>query len=533
MNYPVWDVAFGAGLLMAVVSILHVFVSHFAVGGGLFLVLTEKKAYRSNDGDLLKWLKGHTKFFVLVTVVFGAVSGVGIWFTISLINPSATSSLIHSFVWGWAIEWVFFFLEITAALLYMYGWDKMDRRLHLWFGWIYFIAAFASMVIINGIIAFMLTSGQWLETRSFWDGFFNPSYFPSLVFRFGISLSLAGIYALLTAAVLRNPDLKEKLVRWSAAWILIPFIALPFLAWWYTATIPSYLWSSAHGPMPTATRYAVLLPFLAAATVLLSLLSLIKPRRLNIILSILVFISALGTMGAFEFIRESVRKPYVIAGYMYGNGLFVTPDELDGGFSVENIDRNGILKTAKWIETGDLSEANRLAAGGEIFRTECLGCHTVDGYRGLKHYLELRRWDPETTRAMLSSLDLMHNGTMPPFAGKVTEMEALAAFLAGIPSAPAGSEGPAEGGRVFTMYCAPCHMNDPSDALFTRLRGMDPATADLAIADLKGLFVRMPEIRIDPQQRASLIGWVRNSAGSGTQSPSIPGTDQQEKSDHD
>ena len=128
MNYPVWDVAFGAGLLIAAVSILHVFVSHFAVGGGLFLVLTEKRAYRTSDGELLKWLKRHTKFFVLVTVVFGAVSGVGIWFTIGLINPSSTSSLIHSFVWGWAIEWVFFFLEITAALLYMYGWNKMDRR---------------------------------------------------------------------------------------------------------------------------------------------------------------------------------------------------------------------------------------------------------------------------------------------------------------------------------------------------------------------------------------------------------------------
>ncbi len=93
MNYPVWDVAFGAGLPIAAVSILHVFVSHFAVGGGLFLVLTEKRDYRTSDGELLKWLKSHTKFFVLVTVVFGAVSGVGIWFTIGLINPSATSSL--------------------------------------------------------------------------------------------------------------------------------------------------------------------------------------------------------------------------------------------------------------------------------------------------------------------------------------------------------------------------------------------------------------------------------------------------------
>ena len=35
MNYPVWELAMGGGVLIAVVSILHVFVSHFAVGGGL------------------------------------------------------------------------------------------------------------------------------------------------------------------------------------------------------------------------------------------------------------------------------------------------------------------------------------------------------------------------------------------------------------------------------------------------------------------------------------------------------------------
>ena len=48
MNYPVWDIP-ASGLLIAVIAILHVFVSHFAVGGGLYLVLVERKARR--DGD--------------------------------------------------------------------------------------------------------------------------------------------------------------------------------------------------------------------------------------------------------------------------------------------------------------------------------------------------------------------------------------------------------------------------------------------------------------------------------------------------
>ena len=63
MNYPIWEVRFGGGLLIALVAILHVFVSHFAVGGGLYLVLTERKARRTGDAAVLGWLKSHTKFW--------------------------------------------------------------------------------------------------------------------------------------------------------------------------------------------------------------------------------------------------------------------------------------------------------------------------------------------------------------------------------------------------------------------------------------------------------------------------------------
>ena len=85
------------------------------------------------------------------------------------------------------------------------------------YGWIYFIAAFASMVIINGIITFMLTSGKWVETHAFWTGFFNPTYWPSLAVRTAIALALAGIYALVTASRLKDVGLKGRMVKWSAA----------------------------------------------------------------------------------------------------------------------------------------------------------------------------------------------------------------------------------------------------------------------------------------------------------------------------
>ena len=213
MNYPFWDVPFGYGVLMGVIAVLHVFVSHFAIGGGLYLVVTEHRARQRNDQPTLDFLQKLSKFFVLVTLVFGALSGVGIWFIIGLISPTATEALIHNYVWGWATEWTFFVVEITAALLYYYGWKRMPAAAHLTLGWIYFIAAWLSLFIINGIITFMLTPGTWLVTGNFWDGFFNPTFWPSLVLRTGICVMLAGLYALLVAARYEAGELKTQIGR--------------------------------------------------------------------------------------------------------------------------------------------------------------------------------------------------------------------------------------------------------------------------------------------------------------------------------
>ena len=72
-------------MLIAAIAVFHVFISHFAVGGGFFLVLTERKAYRDNNTAMLQYVKKHSKFFLLLTLVLGAVTGVAIWFVIGLI----------------------------------------------------------------------------------------------------------------------------------------------------------------------------------------------------------------------------------------------------------------------------------------------------------------------------------------------------------------------------------------------------------------------------------------------------------------
>ena len=192
MNYPFWDIPYlGSGWVIGIIAIFHVMISQFAVGGGLYLPLAERKALREGRADWLPELVGYSKFFLILTGVFGTVSGVGIWFAIGLTHPEATSTLIHNFVFGWAIEWVFFLVELTTAAVYYYTWNRIDEKLHLTVGWVYAGASVCTLIIINGILTFMLTPGDtWLavagtghEASKFWNAFFNPTYWPSLLLR--------------------------------------------------------------------------------------------------------------------------------------------------------------------------------------------------------------------------------------------------------------------------------------------------------------------------------------------------------------
>ena len=154
MELPVWHfVGIGSGLIIGIVSVLHVFVAQFAVGGGIYLVWMERRAYRDGASEILQWLERHTHFFLLLTMVFGGLSGVGIWFTMSVVNPGATSMLIHNFVFFWAAEWGLFLLEVVSLLAYYYTYPwsrsgRMSPETHMRIGIVYACSGFLSLVLI-------------------------------------------------------------------------------------------------------------------------------------------------------------------------------------------------------------------------------------------------------------------------------------------------------------------------------------------------------------------------------------------------
>jgi mono/diheme cytochrome c family protein len=482
LNYPIWQLEMGGGLLIALVAITHVFVSHFAVGGGLFLVLAEKRAYRTGDRAMLEWLKRHSKFFALLTLVFGALTGVGIWFTIGLVHPAATSALIHIFVWGWAIEWTFFVVEIAAAIVYLLTWDKVDRKTHLVFGWIYFWSAFLSLVVINGILTFMFTPGAWLETRTFMDGFLNPTYWPSVVVRTLASVAFAGLYVFATAWR-EEPGLRVRLARYAAWWALPATIAGPAAAWIYFRVAPGaqavLLGGDVANTIPRAVhsfRMVVVAALLYAVVLaVVALLAKRSPRVVSLPAAVVLLVLGYASMAGGEYVRESIRKPYVIGnprtgGYMYVNAL--TPAE------VERTRADGVLAHAKWAAGKDGAPVDELRKGEEVFRVSCRGCHTVDNYGSIR-----AKVDGKGKGAILGAVKTLDQRyRMPPFPGNDEEAKALALYLASLDGVVekeaeiAPGDALALGEKVANDFCMSCHsLDDPQNNPLRHAMKHEPA----------------------------------------------------------
>lgn len=444
MNYPVWLVTFGSEWIIAVIGVLHVFVSHFAVGGGLFLVVAETRAHRQYDPALLDWLKRHTRFFILLTLVFGAVSGVGIWFTIGLISPEATSNLIHTFVWVWAIEWVFFFVEILAILVYANTWDTLPEATHRLVGWIYFAAAYLSLVAIDGILSFQLTPGQWLVTHALSDGFFNPGFLPSVLVRTLICLMLGGLYALLTLSWSKDRTLKSELGRYAAYWVWLPALGLPPAVYWLLHTVPEV-----HRILlktNTIVRHFGWLMALTFGLVVLLTFFLVwlRPRSLSRWTVIPIMVLALGAMAATEWVREDLREPYLISGYVYINQVPVRQQEA--------LRQKGMLASSLWLSEAAITPENEAKVGGELFRIGCSGCHLPQrGFNALGP--RLVGLDHAFASALAFRTDLMRAG-MPPFPGTPDEAKAVARHLLdGAPGEPVSNDGEA----VWKRRCGQCH----------------------------------------------------------------------------
>jgi len=440
MEYPFFNVPMlGGGLLIAIVAITHVVIAHFAVGAGIYMAITHTVAVRRNDTLLLRYLRDHGSFVVLLSFVLGALTGVGIWVTIGLVSPPATSALIHNFVWGWATEWCFFAIEIAAGYAYYYGWGRLPARRHVAVAWIYGIAAFTSLVVINGILTFMLTPGRWVEMITareagrpfnadlgFWLGFFNPTFGPSLILRTVSSLALVSIFIAVVVNIRRDytPDERRRIIN-HGAWFMAPLVLMVPVGAWYLAALPSTARLFVQGGAIAMTLFFAFGLAASLAIGFYAYFGMLRARRsIDLETSILLLIIAFIATGSMEFVREGIRKPYVIYSYLYSNGIPAV------GELPEKIDRDGVLAYAPFVRPPGTSAAEvaqwPLAERGKlVFWAECRICHQVDGTNGIRNLV-----DGKSRELLLAQMkELQEWGFMPPFHGSADEMKAVVEYL--------------------------------------------------------------------------------------------------------
>ena len=442
MHYPWWYVPFiTSPMLIAAVATIHVFVAMYAVGGGMFLAVEAQFAHRTQNRSYLAYLKDHAWFFILLTVVFGAITGVGIWWTIGLASPLATEALIHIFVFGWAMEYVFFVIEIASAFLFYYFWDRLPPKTHTTFGTIYAVSAWISLVLITSITAFMLNTGNWTGNPSFWVAFFNPEFLPQTIARTGGSLLLASLYVYLHAALRTQdePELRALIARRSTRPGLLGAALVTVGGSWWLLALPE----SARAALAAASALNILMLLIFAATLIVFAMLYLGPYRnpgwITPGFAILLFVFGLAAIGTGEFLREAVRKPYIIYGVVLSNQIYA--DEipslrqtgyLEGGtwtrrYLAERfpqvLDDQGRVEESALL---DLDAASRVEVGELLFLYHCNDCHSVEGYAAVSE--SMRGWSRDMILAVVRE---PHRARffMPPFAGKPEEAELLTDYL--------------------------------------------------------------------------------------------------------
>jgi cytochrome d ubiquinol oxidase subunit I len=420
--YPIQDYGpLMKGMVIGGLGIFHVFLAQMAIGGGMLLCYFELLRRRGRSRHAGRFINGYFQALVLVSFVLGALTGVAMWFTAIQVSPRTIGVLVDEFHWIWATEWTFFCLEVVSGYTFLRYKDRLSARGRMMLLVMYSMAAWFSLFWINGILSFQLTPGRWVETHSIWAGFFNESFWPSLLYRTVAAMSIAALAACVVIDI-SGPDDREarRELIGEAALFLAPMVLMPFLGGWFLASMPPDSRSWVLGGSVTMTMFMGI-GVIASVLIGAYALGALWYRRLYIngFTAMLLCALAFAATAGGEFVREGVRKPYSIRQVLYSNSL--RQDELDRLRTL-----GSVADDPYPLRDGLVYPNDQLQTGAKVFRFQCGVCHTYDGANGL---LELTgTWTIDQKRHNIAQLQRT-KPFMPPFAGTAPELEALVQLL--------------------------------------------------------------------------------------------------------
>lgn len=176
------DSLLAARLQMAVSLGFHILFAVAGMAMPLLMVLAEARYLRSRDAVYRqlaqRWAKGTAILFAV-----GAVSGTVLSFELGLLWPTFMKHAGPLIGMPFSLEGFAFFLEAIALGVYLYGWDRVPKAVHLASGVVVAISGLMSGVFVVAVNAWMNTprgfrvapNGEFVDVNLV-EAFFTPAF---------------------------------------------------------------------------------------------------------------------------------------------------------------------------------------------------------------------------------------------------------------------------------------------------------------------------------------------------------------------
>jgi hypothetical protein len=434
--YPTWyEPIVGSGWVVALIATFHVLASHTSVGAALLFAYLSHKAYKEDREDLLDFIKKYGLFLLVFTYVAGSITGPGIWYSTTVASPNGIGALIHSFVWKWATEWVFFVIEVVGVYMIVYLVGKVDKKTHMKISLIFGIASLATMVIIVGILSFMMVPGKemWFEEGGYLNGFYGTNTFAQLGMRMAFMFTMTAVVGGIIISGIKDPAFKKEMAR-KLGWLgIISTLIGAAMFQWYLTSVPGQAILVMENRLPDYFQASIMA--VLAGTLAYFIITMLRPQTLvQGFAGAMTIIILVAGLWPEETARESMRKPWVAGQYVYSNQV-VGRDVpgMDIKSQLPTIEKVGILKAHPFTpeHLKEVNNGNMIQAGEFIAMTYCSNCHSpsATGIRPLRRYfpdgITQARME-EYVRGVLTTGNIAYMPKMPMLE---SEVKALSAFL--------------------------------------------------------------------------------------------------------
>jgi cytochrome bd ubiquinol oxidase subunit I len=211
--------------MQALSFVVHIPIVCFGIAFPAMVLFAEWLHRRTGDPVYLRVARRWTRVMVALFAV-GVITGTILSFEMGLLWPDFTATFGSVFGLGFAVEGFSFFLEAIFIGIYVYGWDRLSPRAHLWSGVPVVIAGLTGslmVIAVNGWMnhpsGFRLVDGKVTHVRPFHALFENPYFWHELVHMYIAGYIVTGFLVAAAYAVAR---LRGQWSRYERVALAIP-----------------------------------------------------------------------------------------------------------------------------------------------------------------------------------------------------------------------------------------------------------------------------------------------------------------------